>query len=337
MAGALRGTLRRLRPCKLSFCRPLQANYCRTANTDGIREETSQPELLSLKPSDFVDLLRSYKIQRCFAVWSGDKVVVSHPAIQGLADWINSGEERTFRRHEAVFMQLGLRTGCLLTAFLWRSNRGQAYGGIRLQPYRTLEQLLQEGLRQSALVGVKAALAGVWLGGGKGIIPQPEGRQHVQPEFRQALFYDYGDFLSSLNGCYVAGLDVGVNPQDMANVHVRTHWAVNVPGDMGGSGNSAPLLARGVMCALEAALEHSKLGTLRGKSICVQGAGSIGREVMLSLADQGIARLYVTDIHQKRLDDIYDLLAPRVYLRLLTLIVSHLQQDLNAIKRVGRG
>lgn len=278
--------------------------------------QPAQRTLLSLRPSQFVEFLRSRKIQRCFAIWNGESVVTSHPEIQELADWMNTGRERQFRRHEALFMQLGLRTGCLLTAFLWRTDRGQAYGGIRLQPYNTLEQLLQDGLRQSTLLGVKAALAGIWLGGGKGIIPQPDDRQHVQPEFRQALFYDYGDFLSSLNGCYVAGLDIGVNSQDMANVHMRTRWAVNVPGDMGGSGNAAPLIAKGVVCALEAALEHGQLGSLRGKSVCVQGAGSIGREIMLSLVDQGISQLHVTDVHQKRVDDAYDLLAGRLGSRL---------------------
>ncbi|KAL1420693.1 hypothetical protein MTO96_004436 [Rhipicephalus appendiculatus] len=109
----------------------------------------------------------------------------------------------------------------------------------------------------------------------------------------------------------------------MANVHVRTHWAVNVPGDMGGSANAAPLLARGVVCALEAMLEHSQLGSLRGKRICVQGAGSIGREVALSLADHGLAQLHVTDVHQKRCDDIADLLSPRLGSRLQVTRVPH--------------
>lgn len=293
-----------------------QHGYC-SSTASGHPAPASRGDLLSLRPAELVDFLRSRGIQRCYAVCGDDgRVAVSHPELQELADWLSSGSEPQFRGHEAVLMQLGIRTGCLLTAFLWRTDRGQAYGGIRLQPYSTVEQLLRDGLRQSTLLGIKAALAGVWLGGGKGIIPQPENRQHIQPEFRQALFFDYGDFLSSLNGCYVAGLDVGVNSQDMANVHVRTHWAVNVPGDMGGSANAAPLLARGVVCALEAMLEHAQMGSLRGKRVCIQGAGSIGREVALNLADHGPAQLHVTDVYQKRCDDIADLLMPRLGNRL---------------------
>ncbi|KAH6921807.1 hypothetical protein HPB50_005006 [Hyalomma asiaticum] len=306
---------------------PRHPRWCSGSTPSGSPAPASK-DLLSLRPSELVDFLRCRGIQRCYAVCDdGGTVRVSHPDLQDLADWLNSGSEPQFRSHEAILMQLGLRTGCLMTAFLWRTDRGQAYGGIRLQPYSSVEQLLRDGLRQSTLLGIKAALAGVWLGGGKGIIPQPENRQHVQPEFRQALFFDYGDFLSSLNGCYVAGLDIGVNSQDMANVHVRTHWAVNVPGDMGGSANAAPLLARGVVCALEAMLEHSQLGSLRGKRICVQGAGSIGKFLSLDsitiLADHGLAQLHVTDVHQKRCDDIADLLSPRLGSRLRVSRVPH--------------
>ncbi|KAL1420691.1 hypothetical protein MTO96_004435 [Rhipicephalus appendiculatus] len=84
-------------------------------------------DLLSLRPSELVDFLRCRGIQRCYAVCDdGGTVRVSHPELQDLADWLNSGSEQQFRSHEAILMQLGLRTGCLMTAFLWRTDRGQA-------------------------------------------------------------------------------------------------------------------------------------------------------------------------------------------------------------------
>ena len=41
-------------------------------------------------------------------------------------------------------------------------------------------------------------------GGGKGVVQQPRGEpgQGIDPELRTRMFYDYGDLLSSLNGCY---------------------------------------------------------------------------------------------------------------------------------------
>jgi len=49
-------------------------------------------------------------------------------------------------------------------------------------------------------MGQKSALAGLWAGGGKGVIHQPP--NHRDPAVRRDVFFDYGDFLTSLNGCY---------------------------------------------------------------------------------------------------------------------------------------
>ena len=41
-------------------------------------------------------------------------------------------------------------------------------------------------------------------GGGKGVVQQPRCApgQGINPELRTQMFFDYGDLLSSLNGCY---------------------------------------------------------------------------------------------------------------------------------------
>lgn len=58
-----------------------------------------------------------------------------------------------------------------------------------------------------------AQLAGLWWGGGKGVIPRvPSDRRALEdPGFRKAMFEDYGEFLTSLNGSYVCAEDVGLN------------------------------------------------------------------------------------------------------------------------------
>ncbi|XP_067124859.1 phenylalanine dehydrogenase-like isoform X3 [Centruroides vittatus] len=229
-------------------------------------EVSEKPDLLSMKPNDFAEYLKSQNIYRVFIVWNEveKKAKVSHPELKELEDWINNS--KNYQQHEAVFIQLGLRTGCLLGAFLWRTNRGQACGGIRLTEYLTMEDYLQTGLRLSVRMGIKAAMSGIWFGGGKGLIPEPIDRQHINPEFRQNLFYDYGDFVSSLNGCY------------------------------------------SVICAMEAALDYMKMGSLAGKTVAVQGAGSVGFDVVSRLISCG-AHVFVTDSSQKRIDDIRDILA----------------------------
>ena len=39
-------------------------------------------------------------------------------------------------------------------------------------------------------------------GGGKGIIAAPKGNQHLEPSFRTQAYMDFGEFLTSLNGCF---------------------------------------------------------------------------------------------------------------------------------------
>ena len=34
------------------------------------------------------------------------------------------------------------------------------------------------------------------------MIAAPPDNKHMEPDFRQKLFYDYGDFITSLNGCF---------------------------------------------------------------------------------------------------------------------------------------
>ncbi|CAL1286670.1 unnamed protein product [Larinioides sclopetarius] len=292
----------------------------RTGKVHSYRKYSSEAEksLLSACPTVFVDFLKSKKINRCFFVWNDTtkKVEASHPELKEIEDWLNDSENPYFQQHEAVFLCVGMRSSCLLGAFLWRINRGQAHGGIRMTPFTSLQHYLVEGLRLSKRLGVKSALAGLWVGGGKGLIFEPKDRQHIQPEFRQKIFYDYGDFLSSLNGCFIAGMDTGVNTFDLFNIHTHSRWVVSGPEDIGGSGNAAAILGKGLLCAMEAALDYLGAGDLSGMRVAVQGAGGIGLAVTSGLLDRGAAHVYVTDTSKKSIGDLHDALASKARGRL---------------------
>ncbi|XP_076372909.1 L-tryptophan dehydrogenase-like [Tachypleus tridentatus] len=280
-------------------------NFSSTAAYDETKKSTTDFPLLSLSPNQFADFMREKNINRCFAVWneSERKVMVSHPEIQQVADWMTTANNSSmYKNHEGIFLQLGLRTGCLLGVFIWKTNRGQACGGIRMLEYHSMEKYLQEGLRLSTRLGIKSALAGLWIGGGKGLISEPPNRQGLQPEFRQKLFFDFGDFVSSLNGCYSV-------LQMLQCSFPYSRWTVSIPGDIGGSVNAANLLGRGVVCATEAALDSLQLGTVKGKSVAIQGAGGIGMNVARLLLDRDVGHLYITDVSKKRVEDVKDILA----------------------------
>ncbi|XP_077985162.1 leucine dehydrogenase-like [Glandiceps talaboti] len=265
---------------------------------------SSQSDMLKWTPHAFADFLREKNIKRCYMVWDqkAGEVKLSHEELEPLGKYF-SEDKIDFDQHEGMFLQIGKRTGCLLGAFIWRTKRGQACGGVRLWDYATTEQYMRDGLRLAQGMGVKSALAGLWAGGGKGVIQVPSANKHFHQDYRAQIFYDYGDFLSSLNGCYVTAEDVGVNVNDLDHVHIRTRYATCIPEEKGGSGNPSITTGKGVVCAMEGALDFLHHGTLAGKSVVIQGAGNVATVIVEELLQKGVSSIYVTDCHQNRVDD----------------------------------
>ncbi|KAJ8046773.1 Glutamate dehydrogenase 1, mitochondrial [Holothuria leucospilota] len=260
--------------------------------------------MLPMSPRSFVNNLKERGINRCYWVLdiSSGSVTCSHPDELAGAGSIFVKEDRDYNGHEGVFLQLGKRTNTLLGAFIWRSNRGQACGGIRLWDYDCMEEYLRDGLRLAQGMGLKSALAGLWSGGGKGVIQMPDGGKEKDPSFRTDMFHDYGEFLSSLNGCYVAAEDVGLNVNDLDDVHTFTRYTTCISESKGGSGNPSTATGKGVICAMEGALDYLDMGTLAGKSIAIQGAGNVATVIVEGLLQRNVGRILVTDCNQDRID-----------------------------------
>lgn len=202
-----------------------------------------------------------------------------------------------FAGHEAVFLEVGRRSGSLCAAFLHDTQRGQAQGGLRRWRYATLAELLRDGLRLSRAMTRKNALAGLWWGGGKGILAAGAERG---AEERARSFLDYGDFVTSLRGCYVTAEDVGTSPDDLVHVFERTRFVTCVPPEIGGSGNPSAYTARGVVCALEAALDFRGLGSARGSRVAMQGGGAVGEAMVGLLLERGVSGVVVADVSAER-------------------------------------
>jgi hypothetical protein len=76
-------------------------------------------------------------------------------------------------------------------------------GGIRLREYDSVEGYVRDGMRLALGMGRKSALAGLWWGGGKGVIAHPNPLALDNRE-REQLMHEYGTFLTSLRGAYVS-------------------------------------------------------------------------------------------------------------------------------------
>lgn len=249
--------------------------------------------LLSLPPAEFCQFLSDHEIRRFHLVWNGETghVEALHELLSPLARWLEQ-ESPDFDRHEGVFVQIAPETGVLQSAVVHRTCRGQGAGGVRYWHYDDLAGFLRDGLRLSKGMTHKNALAGLWWGGGKGVMAHQTGNPGAS---RRRTYEEYGEFVTSLRGCYVTAEDVGTAVEDMAAIFTRTRFTTCIPPHLGGSGNPSVPTAKGVIRGMEAALSHLGLGNLAGKSVAVQGLGHVGEPLIGFLVEKGVARIVGTD------------------------------------------
>lgn len=266
----------------------------------------STTNLLSATPKEFISFLKNNKINRFYFVYDSTtgKLKASHKELEPAADFFNN-DRRDYRKHEGIFVQLSSEYDTLFAAFVHRTNRGQAAGGLRYWQYNTMEDFFRDGLRLAMGMTHKNALAGLWWGGGKGLMAYNPAIDKQDAAIREYLYKEYGKFITSLNGCYVTAEDVGTTVDDMANIFTRTRFTTCIPPELGGSGNPSVPTARGIVAGIVAAFEF--LGEkIEGKTIAVQGLGNVGLSLIKFLFEKNVKKVIGWDIFPEVVDKAKD-------------------------------
>ena len=255
-------------------------------------------DLLKYTPEEFVKFLHKKNIRRCCLTYdeSSKTTKPSHKALQPIADFLNN-DTRDFNKHEGVFLQVTEKYNFLQSAFVHRTVRGQAAGGSRFWRYDSMEDFLRDGLRLSQGMTHKNALAGLWWGGGKGVIARNNAHDFRDPELRKSIFQEYGTFISSLQGCYVTAEDVGTAPADVDDIFANSRFTTCISPEKGGSGNPSDPTARGVARAMEAALHFLDGGGIEGRTVAIQGLGHVGFFLIADLLKKGVGKIVGCDIN----------------------------------------
>ncbi len=201
-----------------------------------------------------------------------------------LADW--DGEHAVVR--------FDPESGAWIFVCVHSTARGPAGGGTRMRVYPTPADGLADAMRLSGAMTRKMAAAGMPRGGGKGVLAVPE---LPAGEPRKRLLRRYGELVASLGGSYRTAGDMNISPADLDVVAETCPW---VYGTTRRGGNSGRGTARGGLHAIRATVEHL-FGSpdLAGRSVLVQGAGSVGSVLARELADAG-ARVLVSDVDEAR-------------------------------------
>jgi leucine dehydrogenase len=203
--------------------------------------------------------------------------------------------------HEELLVRRGARSGLYCIVAVHSTFRGPALGGCRMWRYRDSRAALRDALLLSRAMTYKSAVAGLPLGGGKGVIMLPDGPPSGAA--RTALLRDFADTVASLSGRYITAEDVGTSARDMTIIAHGTQYVSGLARARGGSGDPSPYTALGVEAAVLASVERA-LGTtsLRGRSAAVVGLGHVGLRVARLLAKRG-AKLLVSDIDARKRDE----------------------------------
>lgn len=168
---------------------------------------------------------------------------------------------------------------------------GPGLGGVRMWPYASVDDALTDVLRLSRGMTYKAAAAGLNLGGGKAVI-LGDPKTHKS----EALFRAFGQFVDSLGGLYITAEDVGTDMEDMELILMETRWVTGVAPAHGGSGDPSPVTAYGVLQGIKAALRWKfEEPALAGRTVAIQGLGSVGYQLSGYLKEEG-ARVLGCDI-----------------------------------------
>jgi leucine dehydrogenase len=201
---------------------------------------------------------------------------------------------------ESVSIHRERQTGTLMFICVHSTRLGPAAGGTRMKHYPRPADALMDGMRLSEAMSLKFGSVDLPFGGGKAVIalPTPE---IPRGDDRRRLMHEFGTFINSLRGLYSCAPDMNTSAEDMDMIAEVTPYVFCKTEAAGGSGDTAPDTAVGVLHGIRASCRYA-FGTddLTGRTVLVQGAGGVGGHLIELLLNAG-AKVMASDIDPQRL------------------------------------
>ncbi len=208
-------------------------------------------------------------------------------------------DNSSFDAHEGVHFFHDAASGLRAVIAIHSTALGPSAGGTRMWDYPDSTAMLTDALRLSQGMSYKNAMASIPHGGGKAVI-----WGNSKTDKSETLFRAFGRAVESLQGRYWTAEDVGIDTADIEMAAQETRYAAGLTSSAAASGDPSPVTALGVFKGIkQAALRAFGTDDLNGKTVAVQGVGSVGGYTALHLAEAG-ANLIITDIDQEALADI---------------------------------
>jgi leucine dehydrogenase len=184
---------------------------------------------------------------------------------------------------QEIHTLLDKETGFQAIIALHSTKLGSAIGGCRFYPYQSQSHAVEDVLRLSFMMTLKAAVSDLPHGGAKAVIIQP-------PEIkdREALFRAFGNFVHQLDGRYITAMDMGTTTDDMDTIAKQTPHVIGHTVKNTDESSPSPFTANGVFRGLQAAVKHKlNRDSLEGLRVSVQGLGSVASGLCHQLIKHG--------------------------------------------------
>jgi leucine dehydrogenase len=202
-----------------------------------------------------------------------------------------------FDEHEGLHLFTDRESGLRAVIAIHSTRLGPAAGGVRFWHYPNEAAAITDALRLSRGMSYKNAMAGLELGGGKGVVLAGAPGDVITTAQLEA----FGRAVESLGGRYVTAEDVGMSEERMKVIAGRTRYVSGLPVEKGAAGGDpGPYTAHGVYLGVKAAAARALGATdMKGVRVAVQGVGSVGGGLARLLARDG-ATLTLADVNADR-------------------------------------
>ena len=202
---------------------------------------------------------------------------------------------------ESVVSRYDRESGTWMLIAIHSTALGVATGGTRFKFYPTPGDALFDAMRLAEGMTYKWAGVEFPRGGGKAVLGVSDA---FDPSQREGLMSRYGQWLADLNGIFETGPDLGTTTSDMALIRRGFNGVFGCPPDMGGAGDPGPYTALGVFSGIRASCERRfNSPDLSGRSVMVQGVGSVGGPLIQLLLEAG-CEVKFSDLDSARIDKV---------------------------------
>lgn len=200
----------------------------------------------------------------------------------------NIHETLLVNNHEKIIFGSDAKTGLRIVVAIHSTARGPSTGGTRMALVSE-EKAIEEALRLSYAMTHKTAIIDEPFGGSKAVVIGDP----TKPKSKEYL-HALGDFIESLGGLFLTGVDMGFTFEDAKIIAERTRYIFN------SQGISGVTTGHGVFKGMKEAVKYKlQKNSLQEVRIAIQGLGNVGGTLADLLIQEG-AELFIADVDPQK-------------------------------------